>query len=175
MYHTSSGNHICLNSLPKCKGKQEFPISMSPSSSSRTMFFSPIQHPVPMCQYLGHRLLTVFLFSLFLQLWKYKLIHCADSGNSESYTKYSISQADFFCLSPPLCNFPQVTLYTEKQTPGEENKKQLLHQGRSQLLRLPAHLNPELEQKGRLFKAIACRPIFTAVPFGSDFQAPVEW
>lgn len=97
-----------------------------------------------------------------------------DSGNSDLCTKYSISQADFFPF-PPLGNFPQVTLYTEKQTPGEENKKQLLHQGRSQLLRLPAHLNPELEQKGRLFKAIACRPIFTAVPFGSDFQAPVEW
>lgn len=174
MYHTSSGNHICLNSLHQCKGKQEFTIIMSPSSSSRTMFFSPIQCPVPRCQYLGHRLLTLCLFPLFLQLWIQKLIHCVDSGNSEPCTKYSISQAGFF-LSPLLCNFPQLILYTERPTPGKENKKQLLHQGRSQLLRLPAHLNPELEQKGRLFKAIACRPIFTAVPFGSDFQAPVEW
>lgn len=69
-YHTSSGNHICFNSLHKCKGKQEFTINMSSSSSSRTMGFSPIQYSVPRCQYLGHRLLTLFLFSLFLQLWK---------------------------------------------------------------------------------------------------------
>jgi len=40
------------------------------------------------------------------------------------------------------------------------------------LLGLPAHLNTELEQKGRLFKAVTCRPIFAAVPFGSDFAGP---
>lgn len=82
----------------------------------------------------------------------------------------------FFFPFPPAVTSPKLQKKQQQlQTPEQENKKQLLHQARSQLLGLPAHLSAELEQKGTLFKAIACRPIFTAVPFGSDFPAPAEW